>query len=310
MSRGGNEIWSNGAVDISGPLTALVATGRLIVPKAQFRPTFFRSEMDPDIVLVAPKLPSRKEAPAPFLYENMRIEVSIESPGNAWLKDPAGQVEMKASIKALKQPGQKIALGGVVRAIKGTVDVHERTFKVQHATLTLPGAPGKPYLIDGKATDELDDITLVLTVTGALTNADVRLESLPPLPPADVLSYLVFGAPTATLTKEQYLALGAEQLGVLGGITTKKLDEILGSTIPFLSGIKMRTGTMGGRPSVGVAKEITKNVSVFYGRNLNEERGQYENQVGLQYKINRNWSIESQMGPRNSGADVFFNYDF
>lgn len=312
LDRGGNEIWSNGFIDISGPLTALTATGRLVVPKAQFRPTFFRSDMDPDIVLLPPKLPSKTEASVPFLYRDMRIDVAIESTGNAWLKDPLGQVEMRASIRALKPPGQKLALGGTVHALKGTVDLHERTFKVERAVLTLPGVPGKPGIIDGKATHEMDDVTLVLTVTGALSNASIRLESLPPLPPADVLSYLAFGAPAATLTKEQYMALGAEQLGVLGGVTTKKLDEILGSTLPFLGGgeLKMKTGTMGGRPTVGVAKEITKNVSVIYGRNLNEERGQYENQVGIQYKVNRHWSVESQIGPRNSGADVFFNYDF
>ena len=68
--------------------------------------------------------------------------------------------------------------------------------------------------------------------------------------------------------------------------------------------------TLGGRPTVGIGKEIVKNVSVFAGRNLNEERGVYEHQVGIQYKVNKHLSIESQMGPRNSGADVIFNYDF
>jgi hypothetical protein len=46
------------------------------------------------------------------------------------------------------------------------------------------------------------------------------------------------------------------------------------------------------------------------GRNFNEERGVYERQVGIEYKFHKNWTIESQIGPRNTGADVFFNYDF
>ena len=88
------------------------------------------------------------------------------------------------------------------------------------------------------------------------------------------------------------------------------MDEILGSTIPFLSGLQLRTGIVAGRPSVGVGKEIVKDVSVFVERNLNEERGVYEQQVGIQYKVNKHLSVESQIGPRNSGADVLFNYDF
>jgi translocation and assembly module TamB len=313
LDRGGNEVRTNGYIDLKGPFTALVATGHLMVPKARFRPSFFRSGMDPDVILVPQKAKPKVEAEAaaaPAIYRNLRVDVSLENSGNVWLVDPMGKVEMVAHLKIRKEPGQKLAFGGEVRALKGSLDIEERPFTVQHAVLRLPGIPGKPMAIDGKAVHNMDDITLVLMVTGTLTNPQIRLESLPPLPPADVLSYLVFGAPAATLTKEQYMALGAQQLGVLGGISAGKLSEILGSTIPFLGGIKVKTGMLGGRPTVGLGKDITKNVSVFAGRNLNEERGVYEQQVGIQYKINKNLSIESQIGHRNSGADVLFNYDF
>ena len=311
LDRGGNEVWTNGFIDLKGPLSALVASGRLVVPKAQFRPTFFRSGMEPDVILVPVKPKPQAEATAaPAIYRNLRVDVTLENSGNAWLVDPMGKVEMIAHLKIRKDPGQKLAMGGEVRALKGTLDIEERTFTVKRALLLMPGVPGKPMTIDGNAVHEMDDITLVLTVNGTMSNPKIRLESLPPLPPADVLSYLVFGAPSATLNKEQYMALGAQQLGVLGGISANKLSEILGSTIPFLSGIKVKSGMLGGRPTVGVGKEVTKNVSVFVGRNLNEERGVYEQQVGIQYKVNKHLSVESQIGHRNSGADVLFNYDF
>lgn len=309
LNRGGNDIWTNGAVDVGGPLTALVAKGRLLVPKAQFRPTFFRSSQEPDVILL-PLKPAPKGTAAPDLYQAMSIDVAIEAPGNVFLKDPLGKVELSAHLKALKKPDQKLALGGDIRALHGTMDIEEKPFKVERAILTMPGVPGKPILVDAKATHEMEDITLVLAVNGTLTNPQIHLESLPPLPPADVLSYLVFGAPAATLSKEQYFALGAQQLGVLGGISTGKINEILGSTLPFLGGFKVKSGLVSGRPTVGVEKEVTKNVSIFAGRNLNEERGTYEQQVGVQYKFNKNLSIESQFGTRNSGADAYFNYDF
>jgi len=309
LNRGGNDLWTNGAVDVNGPLTALVARGRLLIPKAQFRPTFFRSGNEPDVILL-PLKPAPKGEAAPDLYQAMSIDVAIEAPGNVFLKDPVGKVELSAHLKALKKAGKKLALGGDIRALHGTLDIEEKPFKVERAILTMPGVPGKPILVDAKATHEMDDITLVLAVNGTLTNPQIHLESLPPLPPADVLSYLVFGAPAATLSKEQYFALGAQQLGVLGGISTGKINEILGSTLPFLGSFKVKSGLVSGRPTVGVETEVTKNVSIFAGRNLNEERGTYEQQVGVQYKFNKNLSVESQFGTRNSGADVYFNYDF
>jgi translocation and assembly module TamB len=311
IDRGGNEVWTNGFIDLKGPLSALVASGHLKVPKAQFRPTFFRSGMEPDVILVPVKPKPQAEATAaPAIYRNLRVDVTLENSGNAWLVDRMGKVEMIAHLKIKKDPGQKLAMGGEVRALQGTLDIEDRTFTVKRALLRMPGVPGKPMVIDGNAVHEMDDITLVLNVSGTMSNPQIRLESLPPLPPADVLSYLVFGAPSATLNKEQYMALGAQQLGVLGGISANKLSDILGSAIPFLGGIKVKSAMLGGRPTVGVGKEVVKNVSVFVGRNLNEERGVYEQQVGIQYKVNKHLSIESQIGQRNSGADVLFNYDF
>jgi autotransporter translocation and assembly factor TamB len=310
LNRGGNEIWGSGYVDLAGPLNALVATGRLTVPKAQFRPTFFRSPQDPDIVLVQHK-PPPEAGPAPEIYRNLRVDVPLESTGNVFLKDPVGQVEMKGNLRATKSPGGKLVVGGTIEALKGTVDVQEREFKVERAVLTLPGVAGQPALVDGKAVHPMDDITLVFIVTGTVTNPQMRLESEPPLPPSDVLSYLVFGAPTASLTRDQFYALGAQTLGVLGGITSKKISEILGSSVPFLGGgVAVKSGTAAGRATLGVEKKITQNVSVSYQRNFNEERGQYERQVVIDYKINKNFSVESQLGTRNSGADVLFNYDF
>jgi len=311
LDRGGNEVWTNGFIDLKGPLSALVASGHLKVPKAQFRPTFFRSGMDPDVILVPVKPVAQTEtAAAPAIYRNLRVDVTLENSGNVWLSDRVGKVEMIAHLKIRKVPGQKLAMGGEVRALQGSLDIEERTFTVKRAVLRMPGVAGKPITIDGQAVHEMDDITLVLNVGGTMSNIQIRLESLPSLPPADVLSYLVFGAPAATLTKNQYMALGVQQLGVLGGISANKISDILGSTIPFLSGIKVKSGMVGGRPTVGVGKEVVKNVSVFVGRNLNEERGVYEQQVGIQYKINKHLSVESQIGQRNSGADVLFNYDF
>jgi translocation and assembly module TamB len=309
LNRGGNELVTDGAIDVDGPLAALVAKGRLTVPKAQFHPTFFQTGQDPDVILVPQKAPSKIKGTAPDFYRAMRVNVVIEAPNNVWLKDPLGQVELTAYLKALKEPEQKLAMSGEIRALHGTLDVEGNVFKVERAVLTLPGVAGKPIVVDAKATHPVSDadITIEIIVIGTITNPQIHLESIPPLPPADVLSYLVFGAPAATLTRDQYLTFAA-QYGLLGG--GAKLGEILGSTIPFLSGVRVKSGMVSGRPSVGLEKKVAKNVSIFVGRNFNEERGEYEQQVGIQYKVNKHVSVESQVGTRNSGADVYFNYDF
>jgi len=122
-----------------------VASGHLKVPKAQFRPSFFRSGMDPDVILVPAKpKPQTGATAAPAIYRNLRVDVTLENSGNAWLIDRMGKVEMIAHLKIRKDPGQKLALSGEVRALQGTLDIEDRTFTVKRALLRMPGVPANP----------------------------------------------------------------------------------------------------------------------------------------------------------------------
>jgi translocation and assembly module TamB len=311
LNRAGNDLIASGAVDVDGPLTALVAKGHVMVNKADFRPSFFQSGQNPDIILVnQQKAKKGKKSASPSIYKDMSINVTVAAPRNMWVTDPMGKVELTAHITLTKKAGKDLAFGGEVRALHGSLDVEGKEFKVERAIVTLPGAPNKPILLDAKASHEVSDsdVKIIVMVNGTITNPQVHLESEPPMPQTDVLSNLAFGAPAATLTKEQYLTFAA-QYGLLGGSGGNIIGEALGSAIPILRGIKVKTGMVGTHPTVGLEKKVTKNVSVFVTRHLNE-RGIYENQAGVQYKFNRHISLESEAGTSNAGADVYFNYDF
>ena len=94
-----------------------------------------------------------------------------------------------------------------MRAVKGTIELQGRTFKVAEGSVTLPGKPGVPGTLAGRAINEVDEVTLFLDISGPTNKPVVRLSSNPPLPPPDLLSYLVFGRPAATLNKEEYTAV-------------------------------------------------------------------------------------------------------
>lgn len=303
MNRGGNQIWLDGDVHVSGPVSHLVVKGQLTVPKALLRPTLFSGGLDPDIILADQKPATKKTRSKPNSYQNMQIDVPIESHGNVRLKDPKGQVELAVALKATKKPGQELAVAGTIRTLQGTLTVENRPFKVERAVVTLPGVPDKPMLVDVRADYEMEnhEIILLLRVTGTTSNPQVSLESIPPLPSSDALSYLIFGGPAASLTKEQYLALGVQGVG---GISNQKVGEVLGAALPYIS----KSGASG--PSAGIRKEITKNVSVSYGRKLSETTGQYQSQAVIEYKINRHLSVDSEIAPRNTGADVLYNYEW
>jgi hypothetical protein len=66
----------------------------------------------------------------------------------------------------------------------------------------------------------------------------------------------------------------------------------------------------GSKESLGVAKPLTKDLTVTLERKTEPLSRDDTNQVRMDYRLNRYLKLESQIGRRNSGADVFFNVDF
>ncbi len=121
----------------------------------------------------------------------------------------------------------KLAIAGVARAVKGTINIQGRTFKVAEGTVTLHGKPGVPATLAGRAIAEVDPITLFLDISGPAGKPVLRFTSNPPLPPPDLLSYLVFGRAAANLSKEEYASVSQQALGIVGGPHGRQAERYL-----------------------------------------------------------------------------------
>jgi translocation and assembly module TamB len=313
LSRGGAEASASGLVTLSGPVSALVLKGRLLVSKASFRPSFFRTGIHPDIVLVKPpqapgaKLNQKEEL---ALWKNLQMDLVLDTDGGARIHDKRLKLELAGSLKVQKKPGGKAYTGGVLRTLKGTYELQGRPFKVERGEIRFPGKPGGEVTIEGRASHEFSGITMILIASGPANKPQVRMESVPPLPPQDLLAYLVFGRPAQTLTKEEYATVGQQALGILGGVTAKKIQEFLGADFPLVGNVSLKSGQEQGRQIVGIAKPITKDITVSFERKTSPLYRDDSTQVRLEYRYNKYLSVESQMGRRNTGADVLFNLDF
>jgi len=259
----------------------------------------------------APPANSGPQPPKLTFYKNLRMDLDLEAPGNVWLKDKRLNVEMAGKIKAMKETDQPALVRGEVHALRGTYDLQGRIFKVEKGIVRLPGRLGEDVTLEGKATHEMANITMILSATGPVSKPQVRLESIPPLPPQDLLAYLLFGRPARSLSREESLSAGQQAAGILGGVTAKKIQEMLGKDFPLVGDVTVRTPTMDtGRQAVGVTKPLTKDLSVGFERKFDPlHRDQSEHAI-VEYRVNKYLSVESQMGRRNTGADVLLNLDF
>ncbi|MHB8069547.1 MAG: translocation/assembly module TamB domain-containing protein [Desulfobaccales bacterium] len=313
LGRGGAEATGSGAITLTGPEAAPLLKGHLVVSKATFRPSFFQTGINKDIVLKKPSAPPTATATGDgemALGKNLRMDLTLEAPNGAWIIDKRLRVELGGILKVQKHSGGPTYLAGTLRSLQGTYELQRNPFKIERGEVRFPGKPHGEVTLEGIATYKVSGITLILNASGPANKPQVKMESNPPLPPADQLAYLMFGRPAQSLSREEYLTVGQQALGILGGVTAQKLQEILGQDFPLVGNVSLKSGQFEGRQTMGIAKPLTKDITVTLERKTSPLYRDDTNQVRLEYKVNQYFSVESQMGRRNSGGDVLFNLDF
>jgi len=298
-----------GHADLGLAPDQLSLTGRFSLHKGQFLVSFFRPEKHREIKMLPLVCFPRENGPGRAggtLWNRLGLNLALDIPGGLWVRDRNLRVEGRGQLTVTKEPQRHYALGGRLQAVQGSYTIQGKVFQFEQASLTFPGVPDKAGVLDARAQFPLDEVTLVLVAQGPLDNLHPRVESIPPLPQRDVLSYLLFDRPASSLTRDQYLSAGEKAAGILGGLTAQKVKDVLGEGVPLLGEI---TPT-GGKDTVGVGRKLTKDITVSYERKLNPLRSEDVNQIRVDYKINKYLNVESQVGKRNSGGDVFFNLDF
>ncbi len=309
LRRGGSEALGSGTVTLTGPWASPLLKGHLLIPQATFQTSFFKTARHDDLILVRPPSPAAdqsRNADALQTLPQVKMAIVLETPGGVFVKDKLFHVELAGRAVAYKDPGQPAYFGGDLRALQGTVNLHGKAFKVLRGAVHFPGRPRTPVLLEGRCAHELAGLTLFLDVTGPAKKPEVKLSSNPPLPPTDLLSYLVFGQPAQALNREQYLTVGQQMANILGGLTAKKIQDFLGPDFPLVGDLTM----IAHEDAMGVAKPLTKDLTISLERKANPIYRDDLNQLRLEYRLNRYFSVESQLGRRNSGGDVLFNLDF
>jgi translocation and assembly module TamB len=200
--------------------------------------------------------------------------------------DRVAKIEASLDISLTKERGGELIYSGKVRTLEGRVFIVGREFNVVKGDVDLPAKPGAPPFVIGRITYEMaDGVILFAAVSGPVTDYKITLGGKPPISETDWMSYLLFGKPTGALSQREYSAVAAETFG--GFATRVILQDFLGMSQPFPKGL-----------------------SVTYQRRTDPLYRIEPYQVVIQYRINRRFTIQSQVGGRNTGGDVLYERDF
>ncbi|MFZ2087995.1 MAG: translocation/assembly module TamB domain-containing protein [Desulfobaccales bacterium] len=298
LDKPGLNAFLSGVLNLDGRWPDLALKGNLTIPKAQFRLSFLNlgtNNVNKDIVLVreegpvvrlAPKTQKGTDGKEPAVWRNLTIDVNVQAPKNVWVDDRAAKIELAVDARVKKQPGQELAYVGKVQALEGRVMIVGREFQVTRGVITLPSQPEAEPVLDARIEYETNEVTLYANAAGPVSTPKITLGGEPAVSETDWMAYLLYGRPVGALSREEQSAVSAA--GVFGGLATQKILKDL----------------------LGMAPPLTKGLTITYQQRNDPLYRDDPYQVVINYRINRRFSVQSQVGGRNTGGDVLFNYDF
>jgi translocation and assembly module TamB len=193
---------------------------------------------------------------------------------------------------------------GLIQVKKGAYRKYGINLDIARGRLIFSGGPVDRPALDVLALRTVGSVNAGVTVSGTPQNPQVTLYSEPPMPDADILSYIVFGRP---------LGAGSDQASGVMQAAGWLLSE--GESVEFQEKMKQTLGLdvldieadseEASRSMLTVGKYLNPRLFVGYGQSLFGEGSLFR----LRYTLSKHWEVETQSG-EEMGGDLFYKIDF
>lgn len=306
--------------DVSGGLSLrrkgeiLRVSGEAEVARGRIRiyPTRLRTFKDVRFVGKNGDLPgefSVEESGSGFYREKTELDVLLNISSGSWIKTKDANLKARGKLRLEKKAGAEHSLQGNIVSSEGYYTAFGKLFQIESGTLNFAGGTSNPDL-DIRAHHRVNEVDIHVNVAGDIGAPEFSLSSTPPLEEVDIVSHLVFGSSSNKLQDRQRAFVGKFATALAAG----GISEIISSEIG-LDLLSIREGERGLEDStLEVGSYVTRDVFVAYERSPSVKSldpvNQMQNKLKLEWRVNRMFSIESQLGGENSGADFFYNLNF
>ena len=276
-------------------------TGQLLLDKLKifYESKYLDPSYDNDVVIITKKDKEKKAGEDDFL-QNTSINVAIVAP-EANYKTRDIDLKFTVDTKAKKKFGKTLRMLGKVEDIRGRVEQAPKVFQVVDSTIVFRGAKEINPLLDLKVDYELPDVLITIGIHGNAKRPKLTFSSNPPLPKKDILSYLLLGVSTASLSEGKG-SLGREaQLFIMNQAARDLAYEV------ELDRVLIKDDGTGEGYAVQVGKKVSENNMAII------ENSKDGNSFILEYEVNKNIKVEvghHQKTVPSQSIDIYFRKRF
>ena len=263
----------------------------------------------------------RKDPTQPNSFvQRLEMDLTINlPPSGTWVHGKGLDAEISGTLKIEKRPFAGVKLRGGFQTLRGEYKFQEYRLKIVDGELIFPEGPEPDPQIKIVCQKDIKDAIIQVHVTGPLKQPKLIMSSIPTMNQVDILSYLVFDRPAGDLSSKESFQLQDKAASWMGTQTSILLKRVLGDTLLTPDSIEYRkssnysrvtssSGTRNDATVVAIGKHITPDLYINFEKGITGEEG---DQVAVEYRINRHFSVQTEFGgTQQSGIDVFWRYDF
>ena len=238
----------------------------------------------------------------------LAANIVVEAPKNVWLKGQGVNAEIAGQVNLKKEPDKPFVLMGFLNTVRGTFDFQSKLFKITQGNVEFVGLEEPNPNLDIQAETSIAKVKIIVKITGTANQMILTLDSEPVMDRADIISYLVFGTPSGELNQQQSFNAQQAALNMTGRLAANELKDILGDAFKLDHlALESGSGDITGQ-SLAIGKYVTPEVFVLYRHRFKADE---PDQLEVTYEINRNFSLETQLGDeKTSGIDFVWDFDF
>ncbi|WP_153306102.1 translocation/assembly module TamB domain-containing protein [Desulfatiglans anilini] len=295
---------TDGVVRLTGALRDMLLAGRVVVGPADLR---IPESLPPEVVTLdvveingvqdGPAVPEKKESTTESPGLRLRFDLAVSSPGRVFVRGRGLDSEWEGNL-TIKGSADAPVLAGRLSLVRGRFDFLGKPFQLTRGVITFDGSVPPDPSVDVVAEASTGDVTARVSLAGTPSTLKLALSSDPPLPPDEILSYILFRRTASRLNAAQALQLAAAVRTLAGG----------GGGLDFMSRtrrlldvdqLQIRTPENGqGDTTLAAGKYINEKVYLEVERGLGPESGR----ISVDVEITPSITWEADVGENSEGG--------
>ena len=295
-----------------GDLTEQVTlAGNITLRKAEIR---IPDNLPPSIqeietveINVPPVRAAKIEAAAkpPSKSLGIALDIAVDVPQQMSIRGRGLDAELGGALKITGTADQPL-INGAIKMRRGTLDLVGRQLSFSRGQVIFDGAPKIDPVLDFTANARAEGYDVAVNVGGHVSLVRISLSSTPPLPEDEILSRLLFGKASGSLSALEAIQLAqatAELAGVGGG--TDLLDKIRKETGLDRLSVDAGDGTAG--PSLGAGRYVSEGVYV----GVKQGTAGSSSAATVEVEVTPNVKVEGEVGANSTGkAGIYWEWDY